>query len=119
MNMTASVMLTGLPRDAHQALADVEAIDDGKGMTDCFHSLCSYCPFSSAPALWIIYHFTRLVPFSDVLGFASGIFIADNPSHRAPSAAPISSDSEEAGVQDKSLTEIRNGGQFSQEEAWM
>lgn len=51
MNMTASVMLTGLPRDAHQALADVEAIDDGKGMTDCFHSLCSYCPFSSAPAL--------------------------------------------------------------------
>lgn len=32
MNMTASVMLTGLPRDAHQALADVEAIDAGKGM---------------------------------------------------------------------------------------
>lgn len=30
MNMTASVMLTGLPRDAHQALADVEAIDRGK-----------------------------------------------------------------------------------------
>lgn len=34
MNMTASVMLTGLPRDAHQALADVEAIDAGKGMTE-------------------------------------------------------------------------------------
>lgn len=31
MNMTASVMLTGLPRDTHQALADVEAIDAGKG----------------------------------------------------------------------------------------
>jgi hypothetical protein len=31
MNMTASVMLTGLPRDAHQALADVEVIDAGKG----------------------------------------------------------------------------------------
>lgn len=31
MNMTASIMLTGLPRDAHQALADVEAIDAGKG----------------------------------------------------------------------------------------
>ena len=31
MNMTASVLLTGLPRDAHQALADVEAIDAGKG----------------------------------------------------------------------------------------
>jgi hypothetical protein len=33
MNMSASVMLTGLPRDAHQALADVEAIDAGKGTT--------------------------------------------------------------------------------------
>lgn len=32
MNMTASVMLTGLPRDAHQALADVEHIDNHKGM---------------------------------------------------------------------------------------
>ncbi|KAJ5090144.1 Ubiquitin-like protein ATG12 [Penicillium argentinense] len=31
MNMTASVILTGLPTDAHQALADVEAIDTGKG----------------------------------------------------------------------------------------
>ncbi|KAJ5702244.1 Ubiquitin-like protein ATG12 [Penicillium malachiteum] len=31
MNMTTSIMLTGLPRDAHQALADVEAIDAGKG----------------------------------------------------------------------------------------
>lgn len=35
MNMTASVMLTGLPRDAHQALADVEAIDAGKGKKIC------------------------------------------------------------------------------------
>ncbi|KAJ5927790.1 Autophagy-related protein 12 [Penicillium verhagenii] len=32
MNMTASVMLTGLPRDAHQALADVERIDSHKGI---------------------------------------------------------------------------------------
>lgn len=32
MNMTASVMLTGLPRDAQQALADVEAIDNVKGI---------------------------------------------------------------------------------------
>ncbi|KAJ5662901.1 Autophagy-related protein 12 [Penicillium longicatenatum] len=32
MNMTASVMLTGLPPDAHQALADVERIDNRKGM---------------------------------------------------------------------------------------
>jgi len=35
MNLTASVMLTGLPHDAHQALADVEAIDAGKGKTRC------------------------------------------------------------------------------------
>lgn len=32
LNMTASVVLTGLPRDAHQALADVEVVDSGKGM---------------------------------------------------------------------------------------
>jgi hypothetical protein len=31
MNMSASVMLTNLPRDATQALADVESIDSGKG----------------------------------------------------------------------------------------
>jgi ubiquitin-like protein ATG12 len=31
LTMSASVVLTGLPRDAHQALADVEAIDAGKG----------------------------------------------------------------------------------------
>jgi hypothetical protein len=32
MNMSASVMLTNLPRDAYQALADVERIDSGKGI---------------------------------------------------------------------------------------
>ena len=32
MSMTASVILTNLPRDASQALADVEALDDRKGM---------------------------------------------------------------------------------------
>jgi ubiquitin-like protein ATG12 len=32
--MSASVVLTSLPRDAHQALADAEAIDTGKGMND-------------------------------------------------------------------------------------
>lgn len=31
MTMTASVVLTSLPRDAHQALTDTEAIDAGKG----------------------------------------------------------------------------------------
>ncbi|KAJ6160740.1 Ubiquitin-like protein ATG12, partial [Penicillium chermesinum] len=44
MNMTASVMLSGLPRDAHQALADVEAIDSGK-VTVRFQ------PLPSAPIL--------------------------------------------------------------------
>lgn len=33
LTMSASVVLTGLPRDAHEALADVEAIDKGKGMS--------------------------------------------------------------------------------------
>ena len=30
LNMTGSVVLTGLPQDAHRALADVEAVDAGK-----------------------------------------------------------------------------------------
>lgn len=31
LTLSASVVLTGLPRDAHQALADAEAFDSGKG----------------------------------------------------------------------------------------
>lgn len=37
MNMSASVMLTNLPRYATQALADVETIDSGKGGVSIFH----------------------------------------------------------------------------------
>lgn len=44
MNMTASVMLTGLPRDAHQALADVEHIDNHKGMHPIFHAQAPTSP---------------------------------------------------------------------------
>ncbi|KAL1954187.1 hypothetical protein VTO42DRAFT_1543 [Malbranchea cinnamomea] len=44
LTMSASVVLTGLPRDAHQALADVAAIDSGK-VTVRFH------PLPSAPML--------------------------------------------------------------------
>ncbi|EER23825.1 Ubiquitin-like protein [Coccidioides posadasii str. Silveira] len=44
LTMTASVILTGLPKDAHRALADVEVIDAGK-VTVRFH------PLPSAPIL--------------------------------------------------------------------
>ncbi|KAK2761623.1 Ubiquitin-like protein [Arachnomyces sp. PD_36] len=44
LTMSASVVLTGLPRDAHEALADVEAIDKGK-VTVRFQ------PLPSAPIL--------------------------------------------------------------------
>ncbi|KAJ9206720.1 hypothetical protein DTO164E3_961 [Paecilomyces variotii] len=44
LTMSASVVLTGLPRDAHQALADVEALDTGK-VTVRFQ------PLPSAPIL--------------------------------------------------------------------
>ncbi|KAJ5383606.1 Autophagy-related protein 12 [Penicillium concentricum] len=44
MNMSASVMLTNLPQDAHRALADVESIDSGK-VTVRFQ------PLPSAPIL--------------------------------------------------------------------
>jgi ubiquitin-like protein ATG12 len=33
MSMMASVILTNLPKDASQALADVDALDDRKGTT--------------------------------------------------------------------------------------
>lgn len=36
LTMAASVVLTGLPQDAHRALADAEAIDTGKGMYSIF-----------------------------------------------------------------------------------
>ncbi|RAK95001.1 ubiquitin-like protein ATG12 [Aspergillus ibericus CBS 121593] len=44
MTMSASVVLTSLPRDAHQALADAEAVDTGK-VTVRFQ------PLPSAPIL--------------------------------------------------------------------
>ncbi|KAI9370044.1 ubiquitin-like autophagy protein Apg12-domain-containing protein [Aspergillus egyptiacus] len=44
LTMSASVVLTSLPRDAHQALADAEAIDTGK-VTVRFQ------PLASAPIL--------------------------------------------------------------------
>ncbi|PYH44119.1 ubiquitin-like protein ATG12 [Aspergillus saccharolyticus JOP 1030-1] len=44
MNLSASVVLTSLPRDAHQALADAEAVDTGK-VTVRFQ------PLPSAPIL--------------------------------------------------------------------
>ncbi|QKX58757.1 uncharacterized protein TRUGW13939_05884 [Talaromyces rugulosus] len=44
LTMAASVVLTGLPQDAHRALADAEAIDTGK-VTVRFH------PLPSAPIL--------------------------------------------------------------------
>ncbi|KAL4865603.1 hypothetical protein BDV12DRAFT_174415 [Aspergillus spectabilis] len=44
MTMSASIVLTSLPRDAHQALADAEAVDTGK-VTVRFQ------PLASAPIL--------------------------------------------------------------------
>ncbi|KJK63541.1 Ubiquitin-like autophagy protein Apg12 [Aspergillus parasiticus SU-1] len=42
LTMSASVVLTSLPRDAHQALADAEAVDKGK---------VRFQPLASAPIL--------------------------------------------------------------------
>ena len=39
MSMTASVILTNLPKDASQALADVDALDDRKGTNTPFFLL--------------------------------------------------------------------------------
>ena len=35
LTMSASIVLSSLPRDAHRALTDVEAIDEGKGKPMC------------------------------------------------------------------------------------
>ena len=44
MTMTASVVLTSLPRDAHQALADAEAVDTGKsGLFDQWFLRHEFC----------------------------------------------------------------------------
>ena len=36
LTMSASIVLSSLPRDAHQALTDVEAIDEGRGKPICW-----------------------------------------------------------------------------------
>ncbi|EEP76283.1 predicted protein [Uncinocarpus reesii 1704] len=59
LTMTASVILTGLPKDAHRALTDVEAIDAGKVVRflrkklDCRESDSVFCYVNSvfAPGL--------------------------------------------------------------------
>jgi hypothetical protein len=52
MGMTASVILTNLPKDASQALADVEALDDRKGNGAPLNScLASSVPTSAPPVL--------------------------------------------------------------------
>ena len=40
MSMSASVILTNLPRDATQALGDVEVLDDKKGRVEMPHCVC-------------------------------------------------------------------------------
>ena len=51
MSMTASVILTNLPKDASQALADVEALDDRKGTSTLSSSYSAPCTWSLTPVL--------------------------------------------------------------------
>lgn len=54
MSMTASVILTNLPKDASQALADVEALDDRKGSSPALS-----LPFQTALHLfWLLRGFS-------------------------------------------------------------
>jgi hypothetical protein len=73
MSMTASVILTHLPKDASQALADVEALDDRKG-TRTSISLLPYPVHSQYPsphaqrsftATWVVLDGLQLIPFAD------------------------------------------------------
>lgn len=98
-------MLTGLPRDAHQALADVEAIDAGKGETYRYLEVLynSYLYHS-----WLSLDLARTNSWSDVL--------LTLPSHRALPASPISPDSQEPGLQSERVAEIRDRGEISSQE---
>ncbi|PWY83755.1 APG12-domain-containing protein [Aspergillus sclerotioniger CBS 115572] len=73
MTMSASVVLTSLPRDAHQALADAEAVDTGKGKCN---SGVIMLPSSSYVAL-------ELSRFYLVLGQSSRLLTSCDLSRRA------------------------------------
>ena len=109
MNMSASVMLTGLPRDAHQALADVEAIDAGKGKLhtrlDIFHKALHCIPL----ALNCI--------GKEILEPVHPTDLTDDPSYRALSTSPVSPDSQESSVQGQRIAKVRNCGQVPSQEA--
>lgn len=73
LTMSASVVLTGLPRDAHQALADAEAIDTGKGRSSnqCLfvfasfpfqYHLVFYCRYPALHFSWDLYLLFVLLP---------------------------------------------------------
>ncbi|KAL5336675.1 ubiquitin-like autophagy protein Apg12-domain-containing protein [Aspergillus crustosus] len=63
LTMSASVVLTSLPRDAHQALADAEAVDTGK-VTVRFQ------PLASAPILKVkVFKISASQKFETVVNF--------------------------------------------------
>lgn len=88
MTMSASVVLTSLPRDAHQALADAEAVDTGKSMYTP-----SYAYLSDSRNV----HLTVC-------------------SHGSLSPTSISANSQKPGLQNQCLPEVRDGSQVSEEE---
>jgi hypothetical protein len=98
MTMSASVVLSSLPRDAHRALADAEAVDTGKGK--------------------------KLRHVGITLEIANRLILTRNLCPRLTlnsdcslSASSFSSYSEESGFQDQCVAEIRNRCQVPQEEA--
>lgn len=55
LTMSASVVLSSLPRDAHKALADVEAVDVGKGESNFVpHLNPSYYSYYLASSIYIL-----------------------------------------------------------------
>ena len=88
MTMSASVVLTSLPRDAHQALADAEAVDTGKSMD---------------------------YPSYAYLSDSSNVNLTMR-SHGSLSSTSISANSQKPGLQNQCLAEVRDSRQVSEKE---
>lgn len=110
MNMTASVMLTGLPRDAHQALADVEAIDAGKGKASTFNNFGAYI-------LSTISSLSTRVMLELTTSLDDPVLLTQLSSDGPLPATPIGPHSQKPGLQDQRIAKVRDRGQVPSQKA--
>jgi hypothetical protein len=76
LTMSASVVLTGLPRDTHEALADVEAIDKGKGMG--YLIILRLLLFYRSPRLLVLYPMLLSISIAGICNLFFSVHICSN-----------------------------------------